>query len=106
RTARAVLGRQPVQIVLMHETDLEAMFLPDAVRALRARGWRIATMDQAYADPIARTEPETRFLGGGRVAALAAAAGRAPPTLVPPLNEEPEILRLFNEQVLHQRPTR
>jgi peptidoglycan/xylan/chitin deacetylase (PgdA/CDA1 family) len=102
RIARETLHRQPIQVVLMHETDLEALFLPDAVRALRAHGWRIATMDQAYADPIARTEPDVRFLGGGRVAALAAAAGRNPRELLPPLNDEPEILRQFNEQVLHE----
>ena len=101
RIARETLHRQPIQVVLMHETDLEAMFLPDAVRALRARGWRIATMDQAYADPIARVAPETRYLGGGRVTAMAAAAGRAPSELAPPLNEEANIRRLFDAQVLH-----
>jgi peptidoglycan/xylan/chitin deacetylase (PgdA/CDA1 family) len=105
RIARETLGRQPVQVLLAHETDLQTLFLPDAVRALRARGWRIATMDEAYRDPIARVTPETRYLGGGRIIAMAAAAGRAPRDLAPPLNEEATILRLFNEQVLRQRPT-
>jgi peptidoglycan-N-acetylglucosamine deacetylase len=76
------------------------LFLPDAVRALRARGWRIATMDEAYADPIARVTPDTRYLSGGRISAIAAAAGRAPATLAVPMNEEANILRLFNERVL------
>ena len=102
RIARETLRRQPIHVMLMHETDLEALFLTDAVRALRARGWQTATMDQAYRDPIARVVPETRYLGGGRVAAIAAAAGRPPRDLAPPLNEEAEILRLFNAQVLHQ----
>jgi peptidoglycan/xylan/chitin deacetylase (PgdA/CDA1 family) len=106
RIARETLNRQPVQVFLMHETDLEALFLPDAVRALRARGWRVATMDEAYRDPIARVAPETRYLGGGRVDAIAAAAGRAPAELIPPLNEEANILSLFNARVLHQGPTR
>lgn len=104
RIARETLGRQPVHVALMHETDLEAMFLPDAVAALRRRGWRIATIDEAYRDPIARTEPEARYLGGGRVAAIANAAGRSPRELIPPLNEEATIQRLFNERVLRQRP--
>jgi peptidoglycan/xylan/chitin deacetylase (PgdA/CDA1 family) len=104
RVARETLHRQPVHVILMHETDLETMFLPDAVRALRARGWRIATMDEAYRDPIARVAPDTRYLGGGRVTAIAAAAGRSPRDLAPPLNEEAEILRLFNQQVLHLPP--
>jgi peptidoglycan/xylan/chitin deacetylase (PgdA/CDA1 family) len=102
RLAVRTLGRRPVQVVLMHETDLEAMFLPDAIAALRRRGWRIATMDQAYRDPIARITPDARYLGGGRLAAIANAAGRPPRELVPALNEEATILRLFNERVLRQ----
>lgn len=104
RIARETLGRQPVHVALMHETDLEAMFLPDAVAALRRRGWRIATMDEAYRDPIASVTPEARYLGGGRVAAIANAAGHSPRELIPPLNEEATIQRLFNERVLHQPP--
>lgn len=104
--ALATLGRRPVQIALMHETDLEAMFLPDAVAALRRRGWRVATMDQAYRDPIARVTPEARYLGGGRLTAIANAAGRPPSELVPPLNEEATILRLFNERVLREGAAR
>jgi peptidoglycan-N-acetylglucosamine deacetylase len=100
RLARETLNRQPVQVMLMHEADVTTLFLADAVRALRARGWRVATMDEAYRDPIARVTPETRYLGGGRLTAIAAAAGRARRDLAPPLNEEPEILRLFNERVL------
>jgi peptidoglycan/xylan/chitin deacetylase (PgdA/CDA1 family) len=99
------LGRRPIQVALMHETDLEAMFLPDAIAALRRRGWRIATMDQAYRDPIARVTPEARYLGGGRLTAIANAAGRPPRELVPALNEEATILRLFNERVLGQAVT-
>jgi len=100
RIARETLSRQPIHVMLMHETDVTTLFLADAVRALRARGWRVATNDEAYRDPIARVVPETRYLGGGRLTAIAAAGGRAPRDLAPPLNEEPEILRLFNTRVL------
>lgn len=102
RIARETLGRQPIQVVLMHETDIEALFIEDIVRALRARGWRIATMDEAYRDPIAREAPQTRYLGGGRVIAMASAAGRPARELAPPLNEEATIQRLFQEQVVRQ----
>lgn len=100
-TARATLGRSPIHVALMHETDLEAMFLTDAVAALRADGWEIATIDQAYRDPIAVREPNAAYLGGGRIAALANEAGRSPRELIPPLNEEATITRLFNQRVLH-----
>jgi peptidoglycan/xylan/chitin deacetylase (PgdA/CDA1 family) len=100
------MGRRPVQVALMHETDLEAMFLADAIAALRRRGWRVATMDQAYRDPIARITPDARYLGGGRLTAIANAAGRPASELVPALNEEATILRLFNERVLGEAQAR
>lgn len=100
-TARATLGRSPIHVALMHETDLEAMFLTDAVAALRSDGWEIATIDEAYRDPIAAREPNAAYLGGGRIAALANEAGRSPRELIPPLNEEATITRLFNQRVLH-----
>jgi len=100
RLAVATLGRRPIHVALMHETDLEAMFLPDAVATLRRRGWRIVTIDRAYRDPIAAVTPEALYLGGGRIAAIANAAGRTPSELRPALNEEANILRLFNERVL------
>jgi peptidoglycan/xylan/chitin deacetylase (PgdA/CDA1 family) len=53
RIARTALGRSPAHVMLMHETDLAALFLPDLVAALRAKGWTIITADAAYADPIA-----------------------------------------------------
>ncbi|MGC6399717.1 polysaccharide deacetylase family protein [Sphingomonas sp. FW199] len=53
RIARTALGRSPAHVMLMHETDLAALFLPDLVAALRAKGWTIVTADAAYADPIA-----------------------------------------------------
>ena len=57
--ARDTLHRQPVQVILMHETDIEALFVADAVAALRAHGWRIVPIDEAYRDPIATAEPDS-----------------------------------------------
>lgn len=65
------LDRQPDHVLLLHENDLAAAFIGDAVAALRAAGWEIISPDVAFADPIARTLPETTFSGMGRVAALA-----------------------------------
>jgi peptidoglycan-N-acetylglucosamine deacetylase len=47
-------GRSPAHVMLMHETDLAARFLPDLIAELKRRGWRFVTADAAFADPIAR----------------------------------------------------
>lgn len=47
------LARSPAHVMLLHETDLAALFLPDLVRALEKDGWRVVSADEAYADPIA-----------------------------------------------------
>ena len=104
--ARAVeaLGRSPAHMLLLHETDLAALFIDDAVAALRADGWEIVSADQAYRDPIAAVEPDTTFLGAGRVAAIAHAAGRPARELVSQWNEEEFLSRRFTERVLHRPP--
>jgi peptidoglycan/xylan/chitin deacetylase (PgdA/CDA1 family) len=100
RIARETLGRSPIHVLLLHETDLNALFIADVVAALEAGGWRIVTIDEAYRDPIAQIEPDTLYLGGGRVTALAAAAGRDPETLVHERTDEAELTRLFEERVI------
>jgi peptidoglycan/xylan/chitin deacetylase (PgdA/CDA1 family) len=100
--ARETIGRSPAHVLLLHETDLSALYIADAVAALRERGWEIVSADAAFADPIATEEPDSMFLGGGRIAALANARGRPRTELVPRWNEEDEIARLFNARVLHQ----
>ncbi|MBC7769185.1 MAG: polysaccharide deacetylase family protein [Phycisphaerales bacterium] len=51
--AAAHLGRSPRHVLLLHENDLAAMFIPQLAAALQADGWRIVSADAAYADPIA-----------------------------------------------------
>ncbi|MEO0463218.1 MAG: polysaccharide deacetylase family protein [Pseudomonadota bacterium] len=47
------VGYSPAHVMLLHETDLAALYIGDLVAALRAKGWTIITADQAYADPFA-----------------------------------------------------
>ncbi|MGE0180011.1 MAG: polysaccharide deacetylase, partial [Sphingomonas sp.] len=103
RIARETLGRSPAHVLLLHETDLAALFLADAVAALRARGWHIVSADEAFSDPIAGQEPDSMFLGGGRIAGIANARGRERRELVSRWNEEDHLTGLFNARVLHQR---
>ena len=70
--ARRTLDRAPVQMILLHETDLAALFLDDLAVALKKQGWTIVTADEAYRDPIANMEPDVDFADGTRTQMLAA----------------------------------
>jgi len=67
------LMRQPVHVLLLHENDSAASFLPAAIKALRANGWTIVEPDLAYENTL--PQPRTSFTGMGRVASLAQEAG-------------------------------
>lgn len=69
--AKQWLDRQPAHVLLLHENDLAANFIDEAIAALRAEGWEIISADEAYQDPIAFELPDTLFSGMGRVSALA-----------------------------------
>ncbi|GAA0727964.1 polysaccharide deacetylase family protein [Sphingomonas japonica] len=47
------VGHPIAQVMLLHETDIAALYVADLVAALKANGWTIITADAAYADPIA-----------------------------------------------------
>jgi peptidoglycan/xylan/chitin deacetylase (PgdA/CDA1 family) len=103
--ARRALGRSPVQVMLMHETDVEAMFVADAVKALRADGWEIVSADRAFADPIAREEPQSLRTSLGQIAAMADARGVPVQQLYNPAFQQETISAAFAAQVLHKAPT-
>ena len=94
------LGRSPAHVMLLHETDLAALFIEDAVKAFRKDGWEIISMDEAYADPIASIEPDTMYLGSGRVAAIAHTKGYEPASLVYERTDEEVLDKLFAVRVL------
>lgn len=93
--ARRVLGRSPKHVLLLHENDLAAMFVKDLVEHLEKNGWTIISAEEAYTDPIADIEPDTFFLGQGRVAALAHLAGDPGPFRK--WESEAALQQLFNE---------
>jgi len=103
--ARKTLGRSPIQVMLMHETDLEAMFVADAVKALKADGWEIVSADRAFADPISREEPNSVRTSMGQLAAMADARGVPVRQLYDPSFHEEAIKRAFAADVLHKAPT-
>lgn len=101
--ARRTLGRSPAHMLLLHETDLAALFLPALVDALRKDGWQIIGADEAYGDPIAKAAPDTPSAQGTRIEAMAWEKG-----LPAPRWYERENLKvanaLFAERVLHEAP--
>jgi peptidoglycan/xylan/chitin deacetylase (PgdA/CDA1 family) len=65
------LGRSPAHVMLLHETDIAALFIGDLVKALKAKGWTIVTADEAYADPLRHAAPDTPHAQGTLIEALA-----------------------------------
>jgi len=86
-------------VLLLHENDLAALCIGDLVADLRERGFRIIPADVAFSDPIASREPDTMFLGQGRIAALAHEAGWKPADLVSPTEDEEYLRRRFEAEV-------
>lgn len=103
RLARKTLGRSPAHMLLLHETDLAALFLPALVEALRKDGWQIITADEAYADPIARALPDTPSAQGTRTEAMAWEKGLPAPRWYE--RENVKVANaLFAERVLKEKP--
>ena len=69
--ARLTLGRSPAHVLLMHETDLAALFIGDFVAELKRNGWTIITVDEAYADPIAQVMPDVPYSWGTLTGSMA-----------------------------------
>jgi peptidoglycan/xylan/chitin deacetylase (PgdA/CDA1 family) len=57
--ALALLGRSPKHVLLLHETDLVALFIGDLVNALREKGWNIISPKAAFEDDIANFSLKT-----------------------------------------------
>ncbi|WP_245228562.1 polysaccharide deacetylase family protein [Pontixanthobacter sp. CEM42] len=65
------LGRAPAQVMLLHETDLAALYLDDLIAALKANGWTIVTADEAFADPIAQIHTDVPYAQGTLIESIA-----------------------------------
>jgi peptidoglycan-N-acetylglucosamine deacetylase len=103
RLARRTLRRAPAHVLLLHETDLAALYIEDLVKALRADGWTIITADEAYADPMGKLPaPVIADANGTLIQMLSWERGTKGPRWFD-RNEVKEMTRLFNERVLKAR---
>jgi peptidoglycan/xylan/chitin deacetylase (PgdA/CDA1 family) len=96
------IGRSPIHVMLMHETDLAALFLPDLVEALRKDGWEIVSADRAFADPIHTAQPDTPSANGTLAELLAQEKGVDPP-YSDPGGTLTYTNALFAQRVLHEK---
>lgn len=101
--ARRVLGRSPAHVLLLHETDVAALYIADLVKALRRDGWTIVTADAAYADPLATAPaPDTPVAQGTRIEMIALEQGVPAPRSYE-RNDTRLANRLFATRVLHEK---
>ncbi|WP_375401836.1 polysaccharide deacetylase family protein [uncultured Sphingomonas sp.] len=102
--ARRTLGRSPAHVMLLHETDIAALFVGDLVEALRRAGWEVVSADEAFADPIATARPDVPSAQGTLTEALAWEKGLPAPRWYA-RNDTRLANRLFAERVLHETPS-
>lgn len=95
------LGCSPAHVLVLHETDLAALFLHDLVSGLRAKGWTIVTADEAYADPLREAMPDLPYAGGPLIEALAWQAKLPAPRWYEG-NRKDVANRRFASEVLHE----
>ena len=100
--ARKTLGRSPAHVLLLHETDIAALYIGDLVAALRRHGWEIVTSDEAYRDPIHTAQPDVPSANGTLIEALAWEK-HVPGPLWYERNDTRLAGRLFAERVLHEK---
>jgi hypothetical protein len=66
--------------MLLHETDLAALFIADLVAELRKDGWTIITADEAFADAqLAAAMPNVPHTSGTLTGMMAWERGIQPP---------------------------
>ena len=99
--ARRALGRSPAHVMLLHETDLAALWIADLVRALKAKGWTIVSADEAFADPISKLRPDVPVAQGTLIEAVAWQRGLPEPRWYT-RNDTALAGKLFEQRVLEE----
>lgn len=66
------LGRSPKHVLLLHENDINALFVGDLSLALQERGWKIISPEEAYEDEISNySTPNIFKWNPGRIGEIA-----------------------------------
>ena len=86
--SRRLLERDIPQVLLLHHSLLNALFLSDVIAQFRADGWTFVSPEAAYADPVYRLEPDRPVPGQSLLVSIARSNG---------VGRTPEILRLLDD---------
>lgn len=98
--AAKALGRSVKHVILLHETDLNALCLSTVIQAFKKEGWVFVSPDEAYRDPLSKQEPKSSSkLNNGRVFALAKEAGYKGPYFTRWIEETEIEKELENQKV-------
>jgi peptidoglycan/xylan/chitin deacetylase (PgdA/CDA1 family) len=100
--ARKTYGRPIAHNMLLHETDLSALFVADLVVALRQDGWTIITGDEAYEDAALLNLPNVSNAHGTLVQLAAQEKGISGPLTYPGSNTQ-RLREQFDAKVLGLR---
>ena len=100
--AQKTLGRSPAHVMLLHETDLAAMYIVDLIAELRAKGWTIISADEAFADPINTAMPDVPYSAGTLIGSMAWEKELEPP-LSPVWMSAGMATYLFETRVLRKK---
>ena len=74
--AYKITGRHIKHTLLLHHNLAAALFLDDLVNMFRAKGWKIIDAEDAFQDPIFRSNPTNIPAGESLIWALAKETGR------------------------------
>lgn len=75
KLAYSVCNRKVKHVLLLHENDVTALFLKDLIEHIRAQGWKIISIEEAYQDEIATIPVTNTYSLVGRISAIAVEKG-------------------------------
>ncbi len=68
-------GRDIAQVILLHHNLINALWLDDIIAMFKAKGWKITTPAEAFADPIYQLQPALSAAGQSLLLSMSRALG-------------------------------
>jgi peptidoglycan/xylan/chitin deacetylase (PgdA/CDA1 family) len=75
KIALQLLKRPVKHVLLLHENDLAALFIGDLITHLRAKGWKVISIEEAYQDSLSQLPITNTYSFTGRLGAIAEEQG-------------------------------